>query len=76
MADIDYYYYARIIVCRIMENSLRLKRVENSLILDLFSANINSIEFDLHLKNIRKYKNFDKLYINIEQLSEINNEFP
>ena len=64
----------RIIVCRIMENSIRLKRVDENLILDLIGNKINTLEFDLNIKHINSFKNFKKLFINIANLSEINND--
>ena len=56
-----------------MENSLRLRRVDNLLVLDLIGK-VNAIEFDIHLKLIKKLKGFDKLFINIAYLENIDNE--
>lgn len=61
-------------MCRIMENSIRLKRVGENLILDMLGEEINPLEFDLNLKHINSLKNFKKLFINIANLSEINND--
>lgn len=57
-----------------MENSVRLKRVGETLILDLIGNEINTVEFDLNLKSIKRYKNFKKLYVNIAYLENISNE--
>lgn len=57
-----------------MENSLRLKRIGNSLMLDLIGDEINTIEFDIHLTYIKKIKNFDKLFINMANLGDISND--
>jgi len=57
-----------------MENSIRLKRVDENLILDLIGNKINTLEFDLNIKHINSFKNFKKLFINIANLSEINND--
>ena len=57
-----------------MENSLRLKRVGENLILDLLGQEINTLEFDLNIKYINKFKSFKKLFVNISNLSEINND--
>ena len=56
-----------------MENSIRLRRLNNSLMLDLIGDDINTIEFDIHLASIKKLKKFQKLYINIENLNNIDN---
>ena len=57
-----------------METFMRLKRNNDSLVLDLIGNGINSIEFDIHLRSINALKNFDKLYINFAYLSSVNNE--
>ena len=57
-----------------MDNLIRLKSMDNTLILDLIGDEINQIEFDFTIRSIKKLKNFSKLYINIANLSEINNE--
>lgn len=57
-----------------MESFMRLKRSNNSLILDLIGEEINPVEFDVHLRSIKALKNFQKLYVNIEYLADINND--
>ena len=57
-----------------MENSIRLKCQNESLILDLIGTNIDDHEFDLHLREIKRLKKFDKLYVNIANLYEIDND--
>jgi len=57
-----------------MENSVRLKKANKILILDLIGNEIDTVKFDLHMKNIKKYKNFKNLYVNLANLGEINND--
>ena len=57
-----------------MENSLQLRRIGESLMLDLIGNGIDTVEFDIYLSNIKRYKNFQKLYVNIANLYEINND--
>lgn len=57
-----------------MGSFMRLKRSHNSLILDLIGEEINTVEFDVHLRSIKMLKNFRNLYINIEHLSDISND--
>lgn len=59
---------------RIMENSVRLRRLNNSLMLDLIGDSVNPIEFDIYLANIKRIKNCEKLYVNLANLHEINND--
>ena len=58
---------------RIMESSLRLRRINKLLILDLI-GNVNMIEFDIHINRIKKLKGIDKLFVNIANLENIDNE--
>ena len=53
---------------------MRLKRNNDSLVLDLIGDGINGVEFDIHLRSIKALKKFDKLYINFAYLSTVNNE--
>lgn len=57
-----------------MDSYMRLKRNDDALMLDLIGNAINTVEFDIHLKSIKKLDNFQKLYINIAHLTEINND--
>lgn len=57
-----------------MDNSLRLRKKENSLILDLIGDKVNPIEFDVYLAHMKKLKEFEKIYINIANLGSIDNE--
>lgn len=57
-----------------MENSVRLRRLNNSLMLDLIGDSVNPIEFDIYLANIKRIKNCEKLYVNLANLHEINND--
>ena len=57
-----------------MDNLIRLKQQNNILILDLIGDNIDTIEFDFTLRSIKRLKHFNNLYINIGNLSNINNE--
>jgi len=57
-----------------MENSVRLKKADKILILDLIGNEIDTVKFDLHIKNIKKYKHFKTLYVNLANLAEINND--
>ncbi len=53
---------------------MRLRRIGKSLMLDLIGDNINTLEFDINIASIKKLKNFNKLYVNIANLYEINND--
>ena len=55
-----------------MENSLRLRRIDNTLILDLI-GDVDAIEFDVHLTYIKKLK-YEKLFVNIANLDNITND--
>ena len=57
-----------------METFMRLKRSEDTLMLDLIGDGINSVEFDIHLRSIKALKKYSKLYVNIAYLESINNE--
>ena len=59
---------------RIMENSVRLRRVDNSLFLDLIGESVSTVEFDIHLNYIKKLKNYKKIFINIAYLDNLDNE--
>ena len=56
-----------------MESFMRLKRLNNKLVLDLIGDGINQAEFDIHLKSIAALKKFSGLYINIANLENIDN---
>ncbi len=53
---------------------MRLRRSNDSLILDLIGDDINIVEFDVHLRSIKNLKKFRNLYVNIENLSDISND--
>ncbi len=57
-----------------MENSLRLRRLNNSLMLDLIGDEIDTVEFDMFLSSIKRIKDVQKLYVNIANLCDIDND--
>ncbi len=57
-----------------MENSLRLRRFKKSLMLDIIGDGINTVEFNAFLASIKRVKDFQKLYVNIANLYDIDND--
>lgn len=57
-----------------MDSFLRLKKNNDTLVLDIFGDEINSLEFDIHLRSIKTMRKFKKMLVNLEYLSDINNE--
>ncbi len=57
-----------------MDTFMRLKRNNDALMLDLIGDGINSIEFDVHLRSIKALKKFSKLFVNIANLTIMDND--